>query len=489
MKAREFAQAAGLDATAATIDRPDFDLIAVFDKAPTNPRYWLSMGLLSIALALEFFDFYIVGFVVAVISPQWHLTYGQSSIMLLSAGLGGIAGALLWGNLADAFGRKRMIVLGAFTCAVNAGAIALVPDGAWMFFALLRFGVGVGLGGSNAPIVATVVEYTPTRYRSMIPGLTIVFATVGTLLASATSATLLSLLGWRGVSALGIVPAIAGILVLWIVPESVRWLMAKGRFEEARAEAARLLKLPLDRVPLPTARPSNTPSASYGELYAAGPSRFWLTIIAWMGMSTANYGVYLWGPTIVALLLNKPVQEAAFLFVYVALTGIVGKIIFSLLPQWLGRRRCGLLAGFGIAVLLASAGILHDRFYQGVPVFIVLLAAGALFFDGGFSNLGPYTAELFPVGLAARACGLGQAANGLGKILGPLSLALIAGAGNIVAPQATADAVLPAFLFLAGCGLAVGLAFVFVPIETHGKPLTIGFAKGPRDAVIGAPTL
>jgi MFS transporter, putative metabolite:H+ symporter len=89
-------------------------------------------------------------------------------------------------------------------------------------------------------------------------------------------------------------------------------------------------------------------------------------------------------------------------------------------------------------------------------------------------NLAPYTAEIFPVQLAARAVGLGQAANGAGKIAGPLSLALIAGTDNLVAPQATADAVTPAFLFLAACGLAVTLAFTWVPIETHGKPLRLG---------------
>ena len=61
---------------------------------------------------------------------------------------------------------------------------------------------------------------------------------------------------------------------------------------------------------------------------------------------------------------------------------------------------------------------------------------------------------------------------------------MIAGAGNLVAPQATADAVLPAFLFLSGCGLAVALAFTFVPIETHGKPLTIGNEEHPTGAAV-----
>lgn len=462
------------------------DLLSIFDQARPNARYWSTMALCSMGLALEFFDFYIVGFVIAVVSPQWHLTYGQSSIMLLSAGVGAIVGALLWGGLSDVFGRKVMIVVGTFVCAAGAGAIALVPDGAWVLFAVLRFFVGVGLGGSNAAIIPVTVEYTPTRYRSVIPGLTVVFATIGTLLASATAATLLALLGWRGISAIGVIPAVIGILYWLSSPELVRWLMAKGRFAQARAEVAWLLKLPLEAVPMPTTRPPAPPSVSYGELYSTAPSRFWLTIIMWTGISTANYGVYLWGPTIVAMLLKMPVQSAAHLFVYVALAGITGKTVFSFLPQWLGRQRCGQLSGLGIAVTLGAAGLFHDQFYGGIPIFVVLLACGALFFDGGYSNLSPYTAEIFPVGLAARGVGLGQAANGVGKIAGPLSLALIAGAGNLVAPQATADAVLPAFLFLSGCGLAVALAFTFVPIETHGKPLTIGNEAQPTGAAVSA---
>ena len=74
----------------------------------------------------------------------------------------------------------------------------------------------------------------------------------------------------------------------------------------------------------------------------------------------------------------------------------------------------------------------------------------------------------------ARASGLGQAANGVGKILGPLSLALIAGSSNVVSPQATSDAVLPAYLFLAFAMLLVGLSFVFLAVETHGKAMGIG---------------
>ena len=87
---------------------------------------------------------------------------------------------------------------------------------------------------------------------------------------------------------------------------------------------------------------------------------------------------------------------------------------------------------------------------------------------------------------------MGQAANGVGKILGPLALALIAGSSNLVSPQATEDAVLPAFLFLSVNMLLVALGFGFLGVETHGRPLTIGdetatvvpigAASSPREA-------
>jgi putative MFS transporter len=66
---------------------------------------------------------------------------------------------------------------------------------------------------------------------------------------------------------------------------------------------------------------------------------------------------------------------------------------------------------------------------------------------------------------------LGQAANGVGKILGPLALALIAGSDNIISPQATSDAVTPAFLFLGAGMLLVALAYVLLGVETHGRTI------------------
>jgi MFS transporter, putative metabolite:H+ symporter len=206
-------------------------------------------------------------------------------------------------------------------------------------------------------------------------------------------------------------------------------------------------------------------------------------VLIWFGASTANYGVFLWGPTIVALLLGATPQDAAKMFIYVGLAGVLGRTGFAFLAHRIGRKPCGQLMGYGTAVSLALAAYFHNDFAGSVPLFLVFLTIGALFFDGGFSNLGPYPAEIFPVQLSGRAVGLAQLANGIGKIVGPLCLAVIAGADNFVHPHATAAAVTPAFVFLAGAGLLVGLAYTFLGVEPHGRPVSLFGRSAGADIV------
>ena len=71
--------------------------MALFDRAPLNWRYWRSFSLIAAGSMLDLFDFFIVGYLVAELGPQWHLTYGQSAIILLSGGVGAIISAPIWG--------------------------------------------------------------------------------------------------------------------------------------------------------------------------------------------------------------------------------------------------------------------------------------------------------------------------------------------------------------------------------------------------------
>jgi putative MFS transporter len=390
--------------------------------------------------------------------------------MLMSAGIGAMLGALASGFLADRFGRKPLAVAGVLTCGLSSGAIALIPEDGWIIFAILRFFVGFGLAAGAAAAVPAIVEFAPTRHRTLITSLVVVPVAFGVLSASITASYLLPLVGWRGLAAVGFLPIILAILTAIVMPESPRWLIGKGRVREAQTSIRKLYRVGDQSFALP-ALPAAS-SARFADLFAE-QRRFWLTVLTWFGASTANYGVFLWGPTIVALLLGVAPQDAAKMFIYVSLAGVLGRTGFAFLAHRIGRKPCGQLMGYGIAISLALAAFFHNDFVGSVPLFLVFLVVGALFFDGGFSNLAPYPAEIFPVQLSGRAVGLAQFANGIGKIVGPLCLALIAGADNFVHPQATASAVMPAFIFLAGAGLLVGLAFTFLGVEPHGRPVSL----------------
>ena len=96
------------------------DWLVLIEKPKLSNRYYATVALLVAQEMFEFYDFFLVGYLVSVLAPGWKLTYGQSAVMLLSSGLGAIVGSLVGGRVADTIGRK-----------VAAGShAALILDGA-----------------------------------------------------------------------------------------------------------------------------------------------------------------------------------------------------------------------------------------------------------------------------------------------------------------------------------------------------------------------
>jgi MFS transporter, putative metabolite:H+ symporter len=446
------------------------DLLRQYANSKPNLRYFSAFSVFCLGFVLDYFDLYLVGFLLAVLGPEWHLTYGKSALVLLSAGVGAIVGSIISGTLADVFGRRPVLLVSTSVCGIAAGAVALVPDGAWMILTALRFLVGFAIGGIATSESVLLVEHTPSRFSTRLTGFPYVAASIGPLVASISAATLLHSLGWRGVAALGFAPLMVTLSAWYLVPESAMWLVSRRRLEEARKVLLYFLGTNSSRLPVFATESqhsvSKVPTVKMSDALAF-PKRIALVIVTWTALSTVTYAVYLWGPTIVSLLLHISVSSAARYFILVPAFGIVGRLVFSVLPRWLTRRAICSLFGVGMFITLGCAAIYATRFVFEFPVFVIMVALGALFFDGGWCVLVPYTAEIFPTRFAARAMGMGQAANGVGKILGPLCIAVAAGSGSLISPAATLDAVMPAFLFLSACGLVIGLLFALLaPADT-----------------------
>lgn len=450
-------------------------LIDAVEDGPTDARYWRTFAVLGLVFAVDYFDFFIVGFLVADFAPDWRLTYASAGIILLAAGLGSIIGALLGGAFSDRFGRKPLLLAGNLLCGCSSGALALVPDGAWEIFAALRFLTGFAVGVIATSAVALIIERTPRRQRTVIAGLNMVMPSLGIVLASLSAGWLLASFGWRTVAALGAFPLVLLPFIHFFVTESVHWQVAANRIEDARRNASRILAVAIESLPKALPR-TEAVSGGFGPIYS-DPRRFWLILLIAIGVNTGLYSTYLWGPSILAAAARISPAEAAAIFAFASMFAVIGKVVFSAVPARIGRWRTGVLCLSIGTLSLAGAAFVGDTMALGFPLIILCFVGVSLFLDGGLANFAPYSAEVFPVQLASRGVGLSQAGSGVAKILGPISLALIAGSGDVIKPQATADAVLPAFLFLSAVAALGLIAMLVVRIETHGMTLSMDLGK------------
>jgi putative MFS transporter len=418
--------------------------------------------------SLEMFDYFVIGYVLAFIVRPWQLTYGQSAIILLSSGVGAMLGAACWGRMADRIGRRKVFIATVLNFSFATGALALTPDHGWVYLFLFRFVIGFGVGGLYVVDMPLVQEFVPTWKRGSVSGLITACIPLGIGLGAVLGAYLAPVVGWRGLFAVGLLPALLTLLIRAWVPESPRWLIRQGRHEEARRSVAWALEMDPAKIKLPTELTAEL-RTRWSDLFKY-PRSLLVSWFTFLGQQTSSYGLTLWAPTLLVLLLSVSPARAAYLMIWVSAAGFFGRLLWCYLSEKIGRIPSGVIIGVGAAVTTACAGYWHSTFIGGVSVFWLMLVVNYLFGDGGVAVIGPYAAEVWPAGLRSSGMGSAYGFGSLGKIIGPLGLALIVGSSNIVKPEASVAMIDPAFLYLAACALIGGLAFL-IGVETKGRSI------------------
>ena len=438
---------------------------------------------------LDFFDFYLIGYVLAFIVGPWKLTFGQGAMVLMSAGLGAVPGAFFWGWMADRVGRRKVFILTALNFSIPTGLMALTPDGHWLYLTACRFLVGFGVSGLFAVDLPLVQEFVPTYKRGWVGGLVTACLPLGNIFGAFLGAFLAPVFGWRGLFAIGLLPALITLLIRAWVPESPRWLIRKGRIEEARQSVAWALMIDPKDVELPSVieEVKHTP---WIELFKY-PRSMIVSVLTSLSQ-TSGIGLLMWATTLLVLILKITPAQAASMMIWVGVAGFAGRLLCSYANDAIGRRPAGFLVGMGGGIFMSLAGFYYDGMIGGVSVFWLFVMVQRFFGDGAYAIIGPYTAEIWPAGLRTSGMGFGYGLGNLGKIIGPLGLALICGSSNFVSPKASLDFILPAMLFLASWSFLSGIAFLF-GIETKGRSieeiddhLTSGAAGKPVLAKAGA---
>jgi MFS transporter, putative metabolite:H+ symporter len=331
----------------------------------------------NLADLLDFFDFFLIGYVLAFLTKEWQLTYWQGAVILLSSGLGAVPGAFFWGWMADKIGRRKVFISTAINLALATGILYFTPGpngwvSGWIFLSVFRFFVGVGNAGLYAVDLPLVQEFMPARKRGWVSALVTTLLPAGSMLGGVAGWLLAPIIGWRGLFLVGLCPIVLVLMVRYWVPESPRWLIRMGRHEAARKSLAWALMIDPREITLPASGPE-AERASWWELfkYPRSVAAGCLTGLT----QTGGVGVGLWGATLFVLVLKIPPADAAFLMIFVNVAAILGRFFITALIEPVGRRGSGVLCCVSAAVLMVLAGYLHDVRFGVVSLFFVLVTA------------------------------------------------------------------------------------------------------------------
>ncbi|PLS30861.1 MFS transporter [Bifidobacterium margollesii] len=441
------------------------------DNHPLTRNQRSLIGLAIVGNISEFFDMFLIGFVIELLmkDQSWQLTGFQSGIVLAGAGVGTVIGSILWGRLADRFGRKHAYVWCIIVLIVFTAASLFTPNDGWLFLTVMRIGVGIGVGGLSITSIPFVQEFVPAKQRGLLSGLTAVFIPLGIFLGGLATRTLGGAIGWRGLMALGCIPI---ILVIWahFVPESPRYLQSQGRTEEARKAYAWAMQIPVEEVgELPIVE--HTKNASYSLILKKYPKSLAIVTIGSFCFIAGSFTVQSWGQAILGQSFKFDTATVSTLFMVVSLGDLLGRLGSAWISDRIGRRWtmfiCGVVGGIGCLIAAfaahnaAGASSLHSAgmlFYVGI--FIVMT-----FGDGAFGVLNPFGGEQFPNEARSTGLGLGYGIGATAKIFGPFVVGMLIGGGS-----PTAEVVFMPFCVFAGLLFLGAITYMFAK-ETAKKEL------------------
>jgi MFS family permease len=371
-----------------------------------HTRMTLALG---IGWMLDAFEVNIVGNVLGVLQKLWNLS-GQEASWAVSVWLIGIMlGALLFGYLADRFGRRKLFLLTLLLYSSFTVLSALSPN--YPAFLVFRLLTAIGVGAEYSAINAAIGELIPARYRGRASAAVMNFWPLGSILAGLVTLYFINLLppaiGWRFAFALGAVIALFTIWVRRTLPESPRWLAARGQYRRAAAIAT-LLDSDTRDFGAPTLKAGGPKRALsfFSQLWSLMrrcPGRLALGCALDFAEAAGYYGLFALLPLVILPRVGVPDAEVPVFFIVGNIGGVFGGIAAALALDSVGRK-----AAVTVFYTLAALSLLYlghamlSGSSSGVMVAFVFANCCA---TGAWIAAYATFSELFPT--AARATGIG----------------------------------------------------------------------------------
>ena len=359
------------------------------------------------------YDSGIISSALLFITPEFDLSSGMQQVTVASLLLGAIVGVLVSGAVTDAIGRRGALLGSAVIFTLGATGSAAAPDVVTLIGA--RFVLGMAIGASSLAVPAYIAEIAPKHSRGRLVSLQQLMITVGIFVSYLVGYAFDGTQGWRWMLGLGCVPALAMLAGVYRLSESPRWLLNRGRRDEARAVLLRT-RTPEDadeelrEIESLTAQESRT---RYRDLLrpAMRPAILLGVVVAATNQLVGVNAVIYYAPTML--------QQAGFgssaailSSIGIGLVNMVLTGIALLLVDRVGRRPL-LLGGTAVVVLaLVLLGALYLG-NSGTPASGAMLVAGLCLYIGAFApSLGLaiwlINSEIFPTAVRGKASSFGN---------------------------------------------------------------------------------
>lgn len=405
-------------------------------------RALLVVLLCWVAVLFDGYDLIVYGAVVPSLldDPAMAMGAGQAGVIGSLALVGMIFGALIIGTITDQIGRRRSLMLCASWFSIFMALSALSPSPEAL--GVLRFLAGLGLGGTMPTAAALTSEYVPAKHRTVGNAFMFSGVPLGGVLAASLAIPLVPAFGWRIMFLIGIIPLLAVVpLVYRFVPESVGFLVAKGRREEAE-DISRRYGIPLPSEVETEADTTNVSeeasrrdggavrrildslSTIFSRRYVAATVLFWASMFSALLMI---YGLNTWLPEIMRTA-GYPLGSALTFLLILNLGAAAGAFVTSAATdRWGFKPLC--VTSFLLA--LFSLSLLSIPSLPPLLLYVLLVLAG-VGTHGTQVLVIAYISSYYPAGSRATALGWSFGIGRLGAVSGPLIGGLLVGAGVAV---------------------------------------------------------
>ncbi|MDO5069567.1 MAG: MFS transporter [Neisseria zoodegmatis] len=398
------------------------DIITRLHNLPAGKFHYKLLILIGLGWLFDAMDTGMVSFVLATLGKEWNLAPAQLG-WIVSIGFVGMAlGAVLSGRMADRIGRKGVFIATMVVYSISTGLCAF----AWNYESLLffRFWVGFGLGGQLPVAVSLVSEYAPPKVRGRFIVLLESFWGLGWLAAALVSYFFIPQYGWQSAFLIGALPVFYAVFVWKLLPESVPYLINKGRVQEAHEIVCKLeaqAGVPVTAT-AEVAEQASTEPPRFAQLWQAPFAKRTLMLwLIWFGIVFSYYGIFTWLPKLLVEQGHTVVKTFEYVLVMI-LAQLPGYFAAAVLVEKIGRKAT--LAGF----LFACAVCAYFFGHSDSVAMIMFWGCWMSFFNlGAWGVLYTYTPELYPVRFRAFGSGWAGAVGRIGGIVAPMAVAAMIG--------------------------------------------------------------